>query len=482
MRIPFPKAIPVPALIAVLTVILLIQLIEGTDPIFAALMLVAQLAALLAFNRMGGMTHMAGAFCLFAILPIVTAPELAHMLLGQPGDFNLEHPLATAGVCAVFFVCVFSAALVVSQTRPVQPYLDRITFSILELRIVSALCAIFVALSLVMAFRYGIQDGSLLAAVLHFYPILLASSVMLATYVRLKVTSGRSVMSWYIAFLLCGAIVPGFLEASKEGMLVPLLCWFVVVAASGHRFSRMGTLVVFGFALLVWKYVYPFSQNARGPLRNAPTVSERVDLIIDYFRNPSHFPDATASFDESSAFGTQSSKVNILLRFSVLQSVDMLIGADEKLGYTSFGRYAPVFLSVIPHMLWPDRPQVITSNELGHKAGFAMEEEDTTTGIEIGSPALFYDLGGWLALVVYTILEFSGFFYVTRRIIGTAESGVWALVPIGVEAHAAAAASPAGMFSLVSTFLGTLFFAVAILKIIGYVTHGLISEPVSSKA
>src|SRR3954447_13154818 len=142
MRIPFPKSIPLLPSIAFLTVVLLIQLFQGTDPVFAGLMLIAQLGAITAFNRMGGMTHMSGAFCLFAILPNVTAPELTHMALGQPGDYNLEHPLATAGVCAVFFVSVSVAALLVSMTRPARPYLDRVTFSILELRIISALSAV----------------------------------------------------------------------------------------------------------------------------------------------------------------------------------------------------------------------------------------------------------------------------------------------------------------------------------------------------
>src|SRR6266567_2898347 len=416
MRIPFPKSIPFPALIAALTVILLIQLIQGTDPVFAVLMLVAQLAAVSAFNRMGGMTHMAGAFCLFAILPNVTVPELTHMVLGQPGEYNLEHPLATAGVCAVFFLSVLSAALLVSVTRPVQPYLDRIPFSILELRIVGALSATIVALFLFFAFqREGrpVEAGSLLAAVNHFYPILLAASVMLATYVRLTITNGKSAMSWYIACLLMGAIVPGLLSASKEGMLVPPLCWLVVVAASRHRFSRIGTIVLLGSLFLLWKYVYPFSQNARGPVREAETVSEKVDLIIDYFRNPNHFQDSISYFEESSEFGTASSKINILKRYSLLQSIDMLIGADDKLGYTPIERYTPVFVAVVPHMIWPDRPTTITTNELGHKAGFKMADEDTTTGIAIGSPALFYDVGGWIALVVYSILSFSCFFFVT---------------------------------------------------------------------
>ena len=109
-----------------------------------------------------------------------------------------------------------------------------------------------------------------------------------------------------------------------------------------------------------------------------------------------------------------------------------------------------------------------------------MSENDTMTGIEIGSPALFFDLGGWLALAVYAVLSFSAFFYVTRWIIGTAGSSVWALVPIGAEAHIAAAFSPATIFTMCFMFLGTFFAMVAILKTVSYISQGLISNPVSS--
>ena len=484
MRIPFPKYISLRTLFATLAVVLLIQLIQGTDPAFAVLMLIAQLGAAAAFNRLGGMNHMAGAFCLFAILPNVTIPELTHIALGQPGDYNLAHPIDTAGVCAVFFLCVLSAALFVTVTGSPQPVTDRIPFSILELRIVSAVaCFICIGMAYAVLTSDGpVEDGSFLAALNHFYVLLLATSIMLATYVRLAVTNGRSSMNWYVAFLLILALVPGILGASKEGMLLPVLCWLVVVAASGHRFSVWGTLAIFGCCLLIWKFVYPFSQNARSSIREANTLSQKVGMIIDYFRDPSQFPDWSENLEDSDEFGAESSKVNILNRVSLLKSIDMLIDADQRLGYTSYARYAPVFLSVVPHALWPDRPSTITSNELGHKAGFRIGNEDTSTGIEIGSPALFFDVGGWVALAVCTILTFSGFFYLVRRLVGSTEHGIWALVPIGAESHRSATASPAEMFLLLFTLGLTFLFMVGILKIFSYVSRGLISRPIASRA
>lgn len=483
MRIPFPKHIPFGPLLLVLTLVLCIQLIQGTDPAFAVLMLLAQVCSVAAFNFMGGMTHMAGAFCLFAILPCVTVPELAHLFVGQPGDFNLVHPLTTAGVCLVFFGCIMVAAWTVSSMSHPVPLLDHVRFSIVELRTVSVFACIAASTIVfgLLTLNGPLQNGSLLAALNHFSPFLIAVSVMIATYVRITTTRGASVMNGFVAFLLILAIVPGVLSASKEGMLTPLLCWFVVVAASNYRFSWPGILGIVAVLFVAWTFVYPFSQNARFPVRSAATLSEKVDLIADFVRHPSDFPDIITNSAASSEFGSVTSRVSIVARYSVLPSIDMLIDADEKLGYTSIDRYTPVLLSIVPHAVWPNRPAPITSNELGHKAGFAMDVGDTSTGIAIGSPALFFDLGGWLALIVYTLLCFVFFFFVTVRVVGSSQSAIWGLVVIGTEANIAGNASPADMFTMVAVFLVSFLVTIGALKIISNIAEALVSRPTATK-
>lgn len=479
MRIPFPSYIPMKPLLVALSLVLCIQLIEGTDPVFAALMLVAQACAIIAFNYLGGMTHMSGAFCLFAILPTVTVPELAHLALGQPGDFNLVHPIKTAAVCAVFYACVMVTARFVSLSGRPTALIDLIRFSLTELRIISGLaCIVAISFQLrILTLGHPIEDGSFLAALNHFYGFLLAISVMMSTYVRIATTNGRSVMNTYVAFLLTVAVIPGILSASKEGMLTPFLCWLVVVAASRHRFSWYGVLGLCAVLYVMWIYVYPFSQNARSPVRAADTLSDKIALIVDYFQDPSQFRDVYSGSTNSSEFGSATPKVSIVARYSTLPSIDMLIDADQKLGYTGIDRYLPVLVSVIPHALWPNRPAPITTNELGHKAGFAIDPGDTTTGIAIGTPVLFFDLGGWFALIVYTIVCFASFFFVSVRAVSNSGRGIWSLVPIGTEALIAGAAGPDAMFNLIVMFMGLLFVSIVALKVVGKGLDSLISRP-----
>jgi hypothetical protein len=212
------------------------------------------------------------------------------------------------------------------------------------------------------------------------------------------------------------------------------------------------------------------------PVRDAATIPEKVSLIAAYIRDPSIYPDTTAEADESTQFGTSGAKANIIQRYSLLQSIDMLALADRQQGYTGIDRYVPVLYSFVPHLIWPDRPVPISTNELGHKAGFAMDPNDTSTGIAIGSPVLFFDMGGWPALAVYSLALFLVFFFITLRVAGTTETSVWGLVLIGTEALIAGAAGPGEIFSIMVLFLTTFLAMMGVLKVLGYVSEAFVAR------
>ncbi len=476
MRLPYPKYIPLPATLAFLAAFLVLQLIEGTYPTFALLMLVAQVAGVMAFNRLGGMSHVAGSFCLFSLLPNVTVPEIGHAILGQPGSFNLQAPERTAAVCAVFYVSMYLASVLASSVSHREPYFDRIQFSLLQLRAIG-----FEAILAAMVIIYGLsgsaENGSARAALQHFLPLMLPLSVMLGTYVRLEMSGGRSAFSWYIALVIVAATFPGLLGASKEGMLTPLMCWLIVCASAGYRFGRASIGILVVVLGLVWIFVYPFSQNARNPMRAAPSMSAAIDIMIDYIRDPSAYAPVEQVSESDVEFGAGSAKLNIIQRYSLLNSNGMLVAADQVQGFSGIEAYVPALYTVIPHFLWPDRPDPVSSNSLGHKAGFRMGAQDTTTGIAIGSPSLFYDLGGWIPLAVYTILLYGSFFHVTRLIVGPTTTSIWGLMLIGTTAMIAGPTMPSTIYYFIFQFSGMLLVLIAVLKAAGYVSEYLFSRP-----
>ena len=84
------------------------------------------------------------------------------------------------------------------------PLLDHMKFSVIELRIISLLaCAVALSIQVkILTLDGPLEDGFLLAALNHFYPFLMAISVMMATYVRIVTRGGKSVMNAFVALLL----------------------------------------------------------------------------------------------------------------------------------------------------------------------------------------------------------------------------------------------------------------------------------------
>jgi hypothetical protein len=232
--------------------------------------------------------------------------------------------------------------------------------------------------------------------------------------------------------------------------------------------------------LIVWFFVYPFSQNARTEVRNATSYSEKIAITEHYIIAPSDFPSEAENADPDLAeYGESNAKLSIVQRFSLLRSGGMLISADEVQGFTGVDRYLPVFLFIVPHFIWPDRPDPIFSNELGHKAGFRMGRNDTSTGIAIASPAFFYDIGGWLALPVYTILDFGLFFYGLRCMVGDASESVWGLMLIGATALVAGGAMPSSPIDILINFVMVFAVLVVTLKILSYLSETMFARQIA---
>jgi hypothetical protein len=362
-----------------------------------------------------------------------------------------------------------------------RPYLDRVHFSQVELGTISALGTVFIlGMMIAMQTAGELKDGSTLAALQHFDPVVNPLSIVLATNVRLKSTQGKSAMNWYVAVILAATTLPGVMNAGKEALLTPLFCWLIVCAIYGYRFTRTQVAVLAAVMMVVWFFVYPFSQNARVEVRSATSFSEKISVIEHYIEEPSDFHSEADDFDPNlGEFGESGPKLSIVQRFSLLRSGAMLISSEEAAGFTGVERYLPAFFDIVPHFIWPDRPNPIFSNELGHKAGFRMGPRDTTTGIAISSPALFYDLGGWLALPVYTFLEFGLFFYGLRCVVGNASESVWGLMLIGGTAMVAGPCSPSTPIDILETFVSVFAILMVTLKTLAYLSETLFARQVA---
>jgi hypothetical protein len=471
MRIPFPIEIPIVPALLFFVAFATVQILEGTDPLFALYMLIAQIFGILAFNALGGMSHVSGSICLLSLLQNVTVPEIAHALVLQSGDYYLPSSLKTAAVIMAFYLCVYLAARFAMTFSYSEPIFDRIPFASEELRVLIWVAPILNCLFLVwyISAHGVVEDGSLLAIVQRFAHLLNPLSVILATYLILRRTGGKLGIDFTVALMVVSAILPGILTASKEGMLLPIFCWLMVNAAYGHRFTKAQILGLTGFVAFFVLVIYPYSQFARVSVRTSVSLTDKVNAIENYAKNPAAYAPTEARLEKiQPEFGSSVFGNSIVARYSLLFTEAEVIDFDRTGEFTGIGPYIPVFYGVIPHFLWQNHPVMISGNEIAHKAGFGPGPSDYTTGITIGAPALFFDVSGWPGLFILAVPEYALFFFITRCLVGKASQSIWCLVLIGMTANDAGDVGPGEIFGNLLN-IGYLFFLIiVVLKIFSW--------------
>jgi hypothetical protein len=442
-------------------------------------MLLAQLFGILAFNVLGGMNHIAGSICLFSLLSNVTVPEVAHVLALQPGDYNLPSSMTTAAVLMVFYLCVYLAANVAMAFSTPDPLFDRTHFTSFEERLISWVAPIlgYLFLGWTLIGHVEVTNGGFAAFVNHFSSMLYPLSVVMATHLSLKQSEGKVAMDASVAVILVAATLPGILYASKEGMLVPIFCWLSVCAAYRYRFTTAKALVLAGALALYVLVIYPYSQFARGAVRGGLTLNDKVSAIQDYATNSkAYVPGVVHSSNTESEFGESAFANNIVARYSMLRVDALLIDGDRSKGFTGIEPHLPVFYLVIPHFLWPDRPEPITGNTIAHEIGFGLDKGDFKTGIAFGSPGLFYDVSGWLGLAVLTLLEFAFFFISVRFLVGKSTQSLWGLILIGSTANAAGTLGPSDIIATLINFMIVFYSSIIALKVFSWLASILLAK------
>jgi len=255
----------------------------------------------------------------------------------------------------------------------------------------------------------------------------------------------------------------GLLGFSKEGMFMPLACWLVAACSQHYRFSR---LQLVGFAFLVvfmFRYLVPYSQYGRN--YRAATISDQIQLSADMLTDLERVrsEDAQSSEDTYSEstvyFNTPQGFMDRLQMISV---DDALIDVTEKNG--TFG-LAPIILgfeNLVPHVLWPTKPNVFFGNVYAHEVG-GLPEDDSTTGISFSPSGEAYHLKGWLGIFIVAPLLWILLFTVFDSLCGDTRASPWGLLMAAYFGHAA----PEGM-------LGGIIYA------LGYVNFGLIVAALSA--
>jgi hypothetical protein len=115
------------------------------------------------------------------------------------------------------------------------------------------------------------------------------------------------------------------------------------------------------------------------------------------------------------------------------------------------------FGNLVPHFIWPDKPELVGGNTYAHEIG-GLSEDDTTTGISFSPSGEGYHLARWYGVLLVAPVLWIMLFTLFDWMCGDAQTAPWGLLAIVIFAHQA----PEGMLEGVVYCMGYIAFGIIV--------------------
>ena len=443
----------------------MVQWLEGTALYFRFGCAVFILLATFTFNTAGGLTRASGAYVFFYSTLVVIVGVCYKAFLGEPGQSNLSDPRTTIEVYVGGITAMLAAVLVSRRFRRKSGLLNVMKES--QMYRASVGCILF-----------GIAGGFIIALLgesalrlqsafdqLNQLPTL---GIVIGVMYEIRRSGGtRSLNLFIIIGALYTFFMGGIIAFSKQGLLLPLLCWLLPVCALRFRLSwgQVATCLLGGF--FIFYYMVPYAQYGRRFRGDDPTVQQTFRQQLAISTGLLEHLDETRKLynDEQSGggyVGYYNSPQGFWDRLQFLFIDDRLITVTDQKG-SQFG-LVPIEAEIenaVPRIFWPNKPTYNFGNLYAHEAGLGLSEEDTTTGISFSPTAEAYHIAKWTGVLVIAPLLWFLLFVIYDSLFGDVRDSPWGLLAIGIIAHAAPEGQLTGVVHLI-TFGSEIFIFCAL--------------------
>jgi hypothetical protein len=245
-------------------------------------------------------------------------------------------------------------------------------------------------------------------------------------------------------------IIYGLFSFSKQGMLLPLICWALPVCAMRYRLTslQMGSCM---FALfIIFHYLTPYADYGRNFRGEANTFSEKVALSDRLLEHPDQTRQKYLDSTVGASGGYYNTPQGFWGRLQFISVDDGLINLTDHGHVFGLWPVKATFLNAIPHVIWPNKPDLNLGNNYMHEInGQPMGEGDTTTGISFSATGEAYHWAKWFGIFAVAPLIWLLLFVVLDSLIGDIRTSPWGLLVLAGLSHIA----PEGMLSGAIAFL-----------------------------
>ncbi len=470
VTLPFPTRVPLFPAFVFTSVLVIVQLAEGTDPRYSALIFVFVMLSVFAFNVAEGLARPAGAYILFFSLLVVDVGTVYKALLGQAAQTNLEQPLLVMSTYVGTMGAMLIAALISRKfVTTKQGLAAMLNVGQFDYRASALGCLVVYGLMITAATTLPEQGGQVLHSLIVVNPFL-PLGVLLATIAAVKDSGGgrsTNVISLVSMAYIFGVGLTAF---SKQGMFLPVVCWLVGAAWAGYRLRLKHLIFIACFCVFAQTVLVPISAD-RNDVQTG-TLSERVGLIEHYLTHIPELRRRAREWQPPSDLDWRNyyygSPQGLFDRLTMLPNDSVLISFSDQGHYFGYRAIWFYFGDWIPHLLSPHKLAGLSAggNTYSHEMG-GLADADTTTGISFSPAAEAYHIDGWRGVLLLQPLIYLMLFASTSAVCGDIRRQPWGLFLVLDFAHVAPEAMLGGAIS--ATRLGNIGIALAIF-FCGYIT------------
>jgi hypothetical protein len=269
-----------------------------------------------------------------------------------------------------------------------------------------------------------------------------------------------------LPILVSGGVLfaTGILGFSKEGFITPLLCWTIAAASQRYRVSRPQIVGGFLVIVFVFQYLVPYAQYGRNFREDTvfANLQVSINLLSDLRGVRQQYLEEQAYVPEDGFRGYYNSSQGFFDRLQEVAIDDALIEHTRQFG--TFGLFPIIasFENLVPHFIWPDKPNVFFGNVYAHEIGI-LGEADITTGISFSPTAEGFHLAEWKGIFLLAPALWFLLFTVFDSLCGDVRLSPWGLLVIVVFGHMA----PEGGLTTIAYALGYLVIGIVFAAVLG---------------
>ncbi len=457
MRIPFPERVPIDRVALFAVALFVIQRVEGTALYFATGCAVFILIAAFAFNAAGGLTRASGAYVFFYSILVVIVGVCYKAYLGEPGQSNLSDPHTTIEVYVGGMSAMFAAVIVSRRFSRRSGMLQNLLPDARMYR-ASVGCIVFgIAGGFIITLLF--QGTAWVNSAFTQLNQLIPLGIIIGVMYEIRRSGGTRSINLPILLGALYCFLLGVLSFSKQGMLLPLVCWFFPVCALRFRLSAVQVLSGLAFVFVIFHYLVPYAQYGRRYNEDLHTMSERIRVSADLLGHPNKTRQDYEDFTQTGGLNAYyNTAQGFWERLQFVSADDALINVTDQGKVFGLAPIKAEFLNAIPHVFWPDKPDINFGNLYAHEIG-GMSDEDTSTGISFSPTAEAYHMERWVGVLVVAPLVWFLLFVVYDSLLGDLRATPWGLLVVALFSHTAPEGALTGVIAVLTFGTEALIFS-----------------------